>query len=93
MRIDTLYVALVSLVRAATTKGDSDLRICPYNEGVGTVQNQMPLHVVGCSLPPFGRLMAMGSCYKLQYTEITIKSITFNLLVNITTSIKIIRHK
>ena len=37
------------------------LRKCPYKEGVGTTQNQMLLHVVGCSLPPFGRLM--GSWY------------------------------
>ena len=27
------------------------LRKCPYKEGVGTTQNQMPLHVVGCPLP------------------------------------------
>ena len=37
------------------------LRKCPYKEGVGTAQNQIPLHVVWRSLPPFGRLM--DSCY------------------------------
>ena len=39
------------------------LRKYPYKEGVGIAQNQMPLHVVGRSLTPFGRLM--GSC--IQY--------------------------
>ena len=56
MRVDTQYVAFVSHVHvcAVTTKGDSHLRKCPYKESVGTSQNQMPLHVVGHYLPPFG---------------------------------------
>ena len=42
------YVALVSHVCAATTKGDSPyLRKYPYKEGVGTTHCQMPLHAVG----------------------------------------------
>ena len=36
----------------------TDMRKCPYKEGVRTAQNQMPLHIVGRSLPPFRRLMA-----------------------------------
>ena len=40
MRDDTQYVAFVSHVCAATTKGDSPLEECPYKEGVGTAQNK-----------------------------------------------------
>ena len=40
MRVDTQYVALVSHVCAATTKGDSPLEEM-YKEGVRIVQNQI----------------------------------------------------
>ena len=65
VRVDTQYVALVSHICVTTTKGDSPLEEMSiiYKEGVETAQNQMPLYVVGRSLPPFGRLM--GCC---QYT-------------------------
>ena len=43
------------------------LRKCPYKEGVGTAQNQMPLHVVGRFLPPFEWLM--GSWWKFFLLE------------------------
>ena len=50
VRVDTLYVSLVSHARAATASEIPHLRKCSYKEGVGTAQNQMPLHVVGRSL-------------------------------------------
>ena len=60
-RVDTQYIARVSHVRAATIKEDSHLRICPYKEGVGNAQSQMPLHVVG-------RLMS--SWYHLAFSSL-----------------------
>ena len=37
------------------------LRKCPYKEGVGIAQNQIPLHVVGRSLPAHGLLLLLMS--------------------------------
>ena len=60
MRVDTYYVALVTYVWYVQRpqREIPHLRKCPYKEGVETAQNQMQLHVVGCSLPSKGRLMA-----------------------------------
>ena len=70
-RRHAVRTALVSHACATTTKGDSPLEEMSIKEGVGTGQNQMPLHVVGRSWPPFGRLM--GSWYAISMRVKTLR--------------------
>ena len=54
MRVDTQYVACVSHVRAATTKGDSPLEEMSIRKvSEQLISNAVGRIIVGRSLPPF----------------------------------------